>query len=75
MATIAWEPVATHWCDLQGCEAQLLEQRAYPADQVPDTGVRFKVLARKCSFGVECNLAGYACRWAWTNPDYDPFAA
>ena len=48
---------------------------AYLGDPLPDVGRPYKVLARKCSLGLECNLAGFACRWSYTNPDYDPFAA
>jgi hypothetical protein len=74
MATIIWETVGSHWCDLQECEAHLLEERIYPIDFVPDTGVPYHVRSRKCSLGLDCNLAGYHCRWAWTNPEHDPFA-
>lgn len=55
-------------------EAELLEERVYPADILPDVGAPYQVWARKCSLGVNCNLAGYACRWSFINPDYDPFA-
>ena len=74
MATIIWESAARHWCDLQKCEAELLEQRVYPGDSLPDTRARYQVRARRCSLALDCNLAGYYCRWAWTNPDNDPFA-
>jgi len=32
-------------------------------------------MARKCSSGLECNLNGFSCRWAYTNPNADPLAA
>ncbi|MBI3360634.1 MAG: hypothetical protein HY023_05940 [Chloroflexi bacterium] len=73
MAKIAWESVQKHWCDLMQEEAHLLEERIYPDDLLPDAALPYQVGARKCSFGIDCNLAGYHCRWAWTNPDYDPF--
>ena len=74
MAHISWKVVKKHWCDLMEQEAELIEERVYPDDPVPDSGEAYRVLARKCSFGIECNTAGYYCRWAWTNPEYDPFA-
>jgi hypothetical protein len=57
------------------CEAVLMEERVYPHEIVPDCGPAYFVRARKCSYGLECNVAGYSCRWAWTNPENDPFAA
>jgi hypothetical protein len=74
MATTVWEAVDTHWCELQRCEATLLEERVYAGEAIPESGPRYFVRARKCSLGLECNLAGYSCRWAWTNPELDPFA-
>lgn len=74
MATIVWETVSQRWCDLMNQEAELLEERVYPADFLPDVGAPYQVWARKCSLGVSCNLAGYACRWSFVNPGYDPFA-
>jgi hypothetical protein len=75
MATIVWETVSKHWCDLMNEEAELLEERVYPADLMPDVGAPYHVWARKCSLGISCNLAGCACRWSFINPAYDPFAA
>ncbi len=74
MSTIIWEVIKKHWCDLMEQEAELLEERVYPGDPIPEGGTAYQVLARKCSHGIECNMAGYYCRWAWTNPEYDPFA-
>jgi hypothetical protein len=73
MATVVWEAVSRQWCDLMHQEADLLEERVYPADILPDVGRPYLVWARKCSLGVRCNLAGYTCRWSYLNPDYDPF--
>jgi hypothetical protein len=74
MATIVLQVVDKIWCDRVRQEAELLEERVYPADAVPDVGAPFKVRARRCAFGTECNLAGCACRWSYLNPNYDPFA-
>lgn len=75
MSTIVWEVVDEIQCDRTGEAAQLLEQRAYPPEYMPEAGgVAFKVLARKCSLGRACNLAEYKCRWSFLNPNFDPFA-
>lgn len=74
MAVIVWEIVDRHWCDLAQQQAELLEERVYPGDPLPDPGALYQVRGRKCALAVDCNRAGYSCRWAWTNPDYDPFA-
>jgi hypothetical protein len=73
MATVAWQVVETIWCDRIGREADLLEERIYPDDIVSGPGLTYQVRARQCSFGTECNLSGYPCRWAYNNPNYDPF--
>ncbi len=73
MAFEKWVPIKTQWCDVIGREAELLERRAYPAAQMPDTEP-FRVLARRCSAGVECNLLGCRCKWAYTEPAVDRFA-
>ena len=73
MATEKWVTVKTQWCEIIGREAALLERRVYPADIMPDTG-GYRVLARKCSADVECNLLGCHCKWAYTDPTVDRFA-
>lgn len=74
MSTIVWEVIDKTHCVYTGQAADLLEQRLYFDDPMPDVGRPFKVLARKCSLATECNLAGFSCKWAYTNPDRDPFA-
>ena len=74
MATVVWEVVDRIWCERVGQESDLLEERVYPDEVLPGAGRPFQARARKCAFGVECNLVGYRCRWSFTNPDYDPFA-
>lgn len=74
MAIVVWEVVERHWCDLAQQQAQLLEERVYPGDTLPDPGRPHQVRERKCSLAADCNLTGHSCRWAWTNPDCDPFA-
>lgn len=73
MATEKWVPVKSQWCDVLGREAQLLELRVYPANVLPDTE-QFRVIARKCTADIECNLIGCRCKWAYTDPAADRFA-
>lgn len=72
MATVEWVAVKRIWCDRIGKEAELMEQRVYPADHLSDAEP-YHIKARKCSWGMDCNLAGYRCRWSFLNPAYDPF--
>jgi hypothetical protein len=74
MTQIVWEVVDSIKCERTGEQAQLLEERVYVSDPLPDLGRPFKVRARKCSLGTACNLVGYACRWSYLNPTYDPFS-
>jgi hypothetical protein len=74
MATIVWETVDKIWCHRMEQPAELLEERVYFDDPIPDLGRPHKVRARKCSLGSDCHQLDYACRWAYTNPNHDPFA-
>ncbi len=73
MSKIVWETVNQVWCDHRQEMANLLEERVYADEPVPTVGTACQVRARTCQFAIDCNLAGYRCAWAWTNPDYDPF--
>lgn len=72
MATEKWVVVKRQWCDVLQREAELLERRVYPDSTLPDTE-GFRVLARKCSADIECNLMGCPCMWAYTAPTIDRF--
>ncbi len=71
MAATEWVIVDKKWCKRAGTEAVLMEQRVYPSEIIPDMS-RHRVLARKCSCDVECNLAEIPCKWSFTRPEYDP---
>jgi hypothetical protein len=73
MAFTKWVTTKTLWCERMQAEAALMEQRVYPSRTLPDFPPH-RVLAQKCSIGTECNLIGFPCKWAYNNPDYDPFA-
>lgn len=74
MSTTVWEVADEITCERTGEVAQLLEERAYPVECMPEVGVAtYKVLARKCSMGEACNLLEYKCRWSFLNPTFDPF--
>ena len=70
MATCKWVTARKKWCDLANREVELMERRVYPADTLP-SGTGYRVVARKCSAGLACNLAGFPCKWAYTNPCCD----
>jgi hypothetical protein len=73
MATAIWEVVGQIECGRVVGTARLLEQRVYPSDLMPDAGLPYQVWARKCQHGLQCQAAGYPCRWSGLNPCYDPF--
>jgi len=73
MSHSVWKVVKQIHCQRVGETAALLEERVYFDDPFPEVGAAYHLRARKCSFGTDCNLAGHYCRWAWTNPNYDPF--
>lgn len=65
-----WVVVETHFCDVLQREADLLEQRVYSPDVIPDMEP-YRVTAHKCSAAVECNLMGCQCEWSYTGPGVD----
>ncbi len=73
MAVKVWEKVKTQYCERAGCEVSLEAETIYPADQLPDQPAR--LVAHRCSKAKDCMLLNEAtCKWAGTNPDYDPFS-
>lgn len=68
-----WVEVKKQGCDVAQDEAVMLERRVYASAVLPDM-VPYRVLGRKCSHAVWCNLAGCSCRWAYTEPAVDRFA-
>jgi hypothetical protein len=72
MTTTKWVVVDKKWCEYIKMEATIMEQRIYPADLMPDTS-SYKVISRKCSANVACNLAEVPCSYAFTNPITDRY--
>lgn len=72
MASSGWVVVKQGRCVRADREAQLLEQRVYPAEILPDP-LGYRVTAVRCDCDVACNLQGFPCRWAFTRPELDPF--
>ena len=72
MASEKWVSVKQEWCDLLQQEVVMLERRVFPDDVIPGPQ-NYRVIARKCSADTTCNMAGYPCKWAYTNPNLDPF--
>ena len=74
MAQIIRNSVKTITCERIGGSASLIEERVYLSDSLAANGMPgYQVLDRSCSYAIECNLAGCACRWSYINPDWDPF--
>ncbi len=74
MAVKNWQPIRIRFCDHAGKNVVLEAELVYPAEWMPEQAPR--VLAHRCSRGVDCNLDERAsCVWAGTNPAFDPFAA
>ncbi len=73
MAGERWVEVARQWCEIAQHEAVIMERRVFPAEMMPDTEP-FRVLGRRCTADIYCNLSGCACRWAYTEPVVDRFA-
>jgi hypothetical protein len=70
-----WLVVDEIWCDRMKADAKLLEERVFADEVLDGNNGPYQVRARRCSFGPACNLIGYQCRYAFNNPNYDPFAA
>ena len=60
------------WCSRANQTTELREDRLAPADLLPDLSPP-RVVARRCSLAIDCNMAGIPCSWAFTNPGFDPF--
>lgn len=72
MATEKWVTVERKHCDLIGLDVALKERRVFPGGRIPDIE-GYRVLGRKCTADIACNLAGIQCCWAYTNPAMDQF--
>lgn len=73
MAIERWVEVKKQWCELAQSEATMMERRVYASELLPDTEP-YRVLARKCSADILCNMMGCHCRWAYTDPAVDRFS-
>jgi hypothetical protein len=67
-----WETIKVHYCHHIHAEVGLQADLVYPPEWLPDQPPR--VLARRCTQGLACNLDERAgCIWAANNPGRDPF--
>lgn len=72
MATEVWVTTESKYCELIEENVALEERWIFPDDIIPDLE-QYRVLGRRCTADVACNLAGIPCRWAYTNPAVDQF--
>jgi hypothetical protein len=72
MTSVQWVTVDERWCELLGRRVERLEKQLYPGELLPDVPA-YRVLARKCSHSIACNIAEFPCKWAYTNPGSDRF--
>jgi hypothetical protein len=71
MTSEAWQPIRVCYCHHVDQMVALEAEIVYPADWLPDEP---RVLAHRCSKGLDCNLDGRSsCLWSGTNPVIDPF--
>lgn len=72
MTVKSWQVLKVHYCDHVKKEVAFEVQVVLPPEWLPEQPPR--VLAHRCSNGLECNLDGRpSCVWAGTNPVIDPF--
>jgi hypothetical protein len=72
MSSKSWQVIKTSYCHHVDQRVGLEAELVYPAEWLPEQAPR--VLAHRCSQGVNCNLDGRpSCIWAGTNPAFDPF--
>lgn len=72
MAMQKWVATGTKYCELIQLEIEMQERRVYPPARLPNTE-RFRILNRRCSAEVACNMANVPCKWAFTNPTTDQY--
>lgn len=71
---VEWTVVKSHWCPAANADVALLEKRVYPKADFNETDT-FRVVELRCTHDVQCNLNDHVhCKWAGTNPLFDPFA-
>jgi hypothetical protein len=67
-----WKEVKLYYCERVAQQVSLEAEMVHPAEYMPDQPAR--ILTHRCSNGRMCNsLEKVSCRWAGTNPVYDPF--
>ncbi len=71
MTSETWQPIRICYCHHVQQDVALEAEIVYPVDFLPDQP---RVVAHRCSHGLDCNLDGrVSCLWAGTNPVIDPF--
>ena len=69
-----WTVIKSHWCPAANAQVALVEKRVYPRIDFNATEA-FRVTEQRCTHDISCNLNDHIhCKWAGTNPHWDPFA-
>lgn len=74
MAVEKWVTIRAQRCELSGLMMELRERRAYPSSGLLRAqSTDYVVRGYACTAAIRCNMTGVPCRWAFNNPDNDPF--
>lgn len=74
MTAVVLETIKQVWCDRRNDSASLLEKRVYLGDTIMNAGAgEYRVIGRYCAHDIECNVAGYPCKWSYLNSENDPY--
>lgn len=69
MAKTEWSQFGVKFCDRVGKEVELMEKRVYPVGVLNSSGEQYRVLARRCSAGYQCNHLEEPCAWVEEDAD------
>lgn len=74
MAYESWVTVGKKHCEYIQMDVELQELRLYPAEFWPSAAdTEYRVIERRCTGAIPCNMAGIPCEWAFNNPGVDKF--
>jgi hypothetical protein len=72
MAVKGWKSIKTRYCEHMKRDVSMEAEMVYPPEHLPEQSPR--IMGHRCSLGIYCSQDNRAaCRWAGTNPAFDPF--